>query len=651
MKRVVIAIAAMATTPTAAQQAAPAPPVWPHEADIPKPRPVSVPLAGTATADPTRYFLASGAREAALSPDGQRLAYVSRVTGQPQIWVVDAAGGTPRQLTFGLGVDGMNWTPNGTDLMYVADKGGDERYGFYLVSADGMRERVLVPPSAAFTVPGAYTDDGTGLLYVTTGRDPKAFDLQLAALDGSGSRLIRQGRMGYYARSPQRGGDLVVMTETRGETGSDVHLVDLKTGTERTLFKPKVQSDYDAFEWTPDGRGFYMVTDQDRDLKALAFHDLASGRTRIVESPAHDVADVTLSRDGRYLLWITDQGGMHRLHARDLTTGRMLETPALPVGAISVSVARDAPVAAIEVSGPRTPGEIWVWDLASGRARRATEPNGAGLDLARMVEPTLVTFKARDGVRLSGLLYTPLRSAGPTATGRVPVYLQLHGGPSSHAAAYWQPSTQYLLAQGVAVLDFNYRGSTGSGKAHSHLNDKRLRAGEIDDLVDAVGWIKAQPNLDGARVAVGGGSYGGYLTNAALGRHPDLFVAGVSQVGVADWVANLERASPQLQASDRLEYGDVRDPGDRAFLASLSPMKDAARIKTPFLVQIGANDPRNGPEEQDAYVTAIRAGGGKVTYRRYPDEGHGIATLSNIIDWNGTKAAFLVEHLKPAAAR
>ncbi|PAX07925.1 S9 family peptidase [Sphingomonas lenta] len=643
MKRLFTACALLIAPPLGAQETAPPPPpAWPHEADIPKPKPVSVPLAGTATDDPTRYFLANGPSAGALSPDGERLAYISRVTGQPQVWVVDAAGGSPRQLTFGLGVDGMSWTPDGQGLMYVADKGGDERYGFYWVSADGTRERVLVPPSAAFTMPGDYTADGRGLVYATTARDGKSFDLHVAALDGSGSRPVRQGRMGYYPSQVQPNGTLAIVSESRGETGQDVYLVDLATGSERTLFKPRQASAYRSFAWTPDGRGFYMVTDQDRDFQALAHHDLASGRTRIVEAPAHDVRSVAVSPDGRFLLWTTDEGGVHRLHARDLRDGRDLPAPPLPAGLLSAEFARGAPVAHIEVSGPRTPGELWVWDLASGRSRRVVEPNAAGLDLAAMVEPRLVTFPARDGVRLSGLLYEPRDVAG-----RAPVYLQLHGGPSAHAGAYWQPSTQYLLAQGVAVLDFNYRGSTGAGKKHSHLNDLRERGKEIDDVVDAVRWIGRQPGLDGARVAVGGGSYGGYLTNALMGRHPDLFAAGVSQVGVADWVANLERASPQLQASDRLEYGDVRDPADRKFLQSLSPMNWVAKIRRPFLVQVGANDPRNGPQEQDAFVTAIRDAGGQVIYRRYPDEGHGIVNLPNILDWNRTKAAFLVEHLRP----
>ena len=306
-----------------------------------------------------------------------------------------------------------------------------------------------------------------------------------------------------------------------------------------------------------------------------------------------------------------------------------------------IRFARAAPVRTSGAAGPTTPGEIWTLDCRTEQARQVVSPNAAGMLLDRLATPSLVRFAARDGVPLSGLLYTPR-----AARGRQPVFLRLHGGPSSHARADWKPDVQYLVARGIAVLAFNYRGSTGAGRTVAMLNDKRLRPNEIGDLLDAVAWIKRQPGLDGARIAVGGASYGGYLTNAVVGRHPGVFVAAVSEVGVADWPRNLRNASPQLKASDRLEYGDIDDPSDAAFFASISPMNDAARVRTPMLVQAGANDPRNGADELDAYVRAIRAGGGAVSYRRYENEGHVLRDLADIADSTRPKAAFLPQHCR-----
>ena len=616
---------------------------WPIAEDVPKPKPVAVGLAGAGEPDITRFLLAQGPRAPQLSPDGTQLLYVSSVTGKPQLWVVDMAekmgGGAPRQLTFGLGVDGGEWTPDGTRIVYGADRGGDERYGFYTITPDGRQEAELVAPSKAFTTMGDVAD--ASLLYASTRRNGRAFDTWRVPLAGGESRQVFRGRMGLYPRLANPQGTLVAMTESRGEDGNDLHLLDLKTRRERVLKKPREAARIAPMAWTQDGRHLYIVTNEGREFTALALLDTTTGRTWTVEAPTVDVVGADLSPDGHHLAWITDEGGIHTLHAKDLRTGRALPVPKLPAGTMNIRFARAAPVLAIGVSGPRTPGETWVWDLRTGASRQAVAPNAAGVDLATLAEPTRVAFKARDGVPLSGLLYMPRQ-----VRGRAPVFLKLHGGPSSHARAGWNPSTQYLVARGIAVLDFNYRGSTGAGKSLARLNDRRLRPNEIGDLLDAVAWIKSQPTLDGTRVAVGGPSYGGYLTNAVIGKHPDVFVAAVSEVGVADWPRNLKNASPQLKASDRVEYGDIDDPADAAFFATISPMNDAARVRTPLIVQTGANDPRNGADELDAYVTAIRKGGGTVKYMRYENEGHAMTDMANIIDFNRAKAAFLEENFR-----
>ena len=606
--------------------------------DVPRPASVAVGLAGAAEPDVTRFLLAQGPSGAQLSPDGTQLLYVSAVTGKPQLWIVDLAGGAPRQLTFGLGVDGGEWTPDGSRIVYAADRGGNERYGFYAITPDGTREAELVAQSPAFTQFGDFT--GNAIAYATAARDGRSFDTWLAPLAGGRPRELFRGRMGLYPSLANPQGTAIAMVEARGEDGRDLTLLDVATGRERVLRRPAEPAFYAPDAWTPDGRGLYVVTNDGRDFNAIALLDVASGRSRLVETPPHDVAGADLSADGRYLAWQTDEHGFYRIHVRDLRTGRLLPTPPLPEGVTAIRFARAAPVLAVTVAGPRTPGEVWVWDCRTGRARRVVAPNPAGVDLMALTVPTPVAFAARDGVGMSGLLYLPAAAARD----RVPVFLRLHGGPSSHARADWKPDVQYLVARGIAVLDFNYRGSTGAGRAAAHLNDRRRRPGEIGDLLDAVAWIKRQPRLDGSRIAVGGASYGGYLTNAVVGRHPGVFVAAVSEVGVADWPRNLRNASPRLKASDRLEYGDIDDPADQAFFAAISPMNDAARVRTPMLVQSGANDPRNGADELDAYVAAIRAGGGTVSYRRYENEGHVMRDMADIVDFYRAKAAFLEQH-------
>ncbi|HEX6203033.1 MAG TPA: S9 family peptidase, partial [Thermoanaerobaculia bacterium] len=387
----------------------------------------------------------------------------------------------------------------------------------------------------------------------------------------------------------------------------------------------------------------------DRDFSALAFYDVAARRLEVIEAPPHDVGGVALSADGRYLVWTTNEGGWSVLHGRDLETGADLAIPELPRGVVfGVDRAARAPVVALTVSAPGLPGDVWTWDLAAGTARRATFSDTAGLDLGRLVAPAHVDLPARDGETLHGLLYLPPAGAVP-AGAKPPVLLAVHGGPTGQARPDFDAVHQYLLARGIAVFDLNFRGSTGYGKRFARLDNGRLRPNAVRDLEDAVRWLAADGRVDASRAAVMGGSYGGYLTFAALADFPGLFAAGVSFVGVSNWITALEGASPSLKASDRLEYGDIDDPEDRAFFRELSPITRVDRVSDPLMVVHGANDPRDPVTESDQFVRAIRERGGTVEYLRFPDEGHGIRKLDNRVIAYRRVAAFLERELGLAA--
>jgi dipeptidyl aminopeptidase/acylaminoacyl peptidase len=246
----------------------------------------------------------------------------------------------------------------------------------------------------------------------------------------------------------------------------------------------------------------------------------------------------------------------------------------------------------------------------------------------RMVVPEARSFRARDGLTVHGLLYLP---RGLPAGVRPPVLLSVHGGPTAQARPTFNGAHQYLLTRGIAVFDLNYRGSTGYGKSYARANDRRQRAVEYLDMADAVDWLGKEGLVDAQRTAVMGGSYGGYLTMAAVTRLPTHFNVGVAFVGVGNWVTALEGASPSLKASDRVEYGDIGSPADREFFAEISPIRFVGANVAPVMVLHGANDPRDPPTESDQFVRAIRERGGTVEYLRFPDEGHSIRKLENRI--------------------
>jgi len=633
---------ALVLTLSATLSAPAAPTATPAPEDLPRPVPGDIGLAGARCPDISRYLNVRSAVAPSPAPDGKRIAYRTSVTGQPQLWV-SGGSGVSRQITFGESVTGAEWSPDGRWIAYAVDRGGNEREGYYLISPDGLSERELLAPAQAFRVWGGFSPDGSQVAYAATEEGGDDFNIYVLDVASGRSRRVYIGKGGVYVAAWKPDGNGLLLSRVRGEDANDLLYLDLTTGQARDLLAPAEASANLSPAWSRDGRGFYLATNQDRDTSALAYYDLGAGQLQILEAPAHEVEAVALSGEGRYLAWSENVNGFSRLRVRDLVTGRT-ETPAgLPAGVIgTLEWARRAPRLAVSLSGPRVSGDIWLYDAATRKLARSTESATAGLAPERFVEPQAVSFPSHDGLTIHGLWYRPPTPAGA----KLPAVLLVHGGPTGQARPDFDGVTQYLLARGYAVLDLNFRGSTGYGKRFARLDNGRLRPNAVKDMAAAADWLKGQGV---GPVAVMGGSYGGYLTFAALTTLSDRFQAGVGFVGVSNWLTALAGASPTLKASDRYEYGNIDDPADREFFKDLSPITHVASVRAPLMVLHGANDPRDPVGEADQLVSAIRGRNGDVEYLRFPDEGHGIRKLSNRVTAYRRIARFLERTLGPGA--
>lgn len=612
---------------------------WAYPQDTPKAEAISIGMASDRPIDISRYLMARGPFGSKINKKGTKVAYISKATGRDQLWVVSASGGQPKQLTYGNGITFFEWHPDSVSILYGADNEGDEREAYYLITADGSQEQIALQHSKAYRSFGAFDESGKRFTYASTERNGRDFDIYMHDIKSAKNTLIYQAEFGFFPSKWRPGSSQILVTETRGEDGNNLFLLDTDSGQLETIFKPQISAAYSDFNWLENGQGFYFSSNQSGEMLSLQFHDMTTGKTQTVASADYDIEDVMLCNKDRQLLWTINNNGFETLQIFDRKTGKAKRLD-LPQGTYTLSCA-DNYTAVARINGPHTPGTVVSLDLSSGQYQTLLEPDMVGIKPTEMITPQIVTFPARDGVTLQGLLYLPKS----TESKKPPLVVDIHGGPTGQSKASWAPLSQYLVGKGIAVLDINVRGSTGFGKTYARLDNQEKRLDSVRDLVDALDWLKKDGRVDADRAAAIGGSYGGYMVNAVMGAYPDAFKAGASFVGVADWVRALQTASPGLKASDRIEYGDISNPKWQEFYAVNSPINTVDNITAPMFFQHGVNDPRDPVTESDSMVKALRKKNIPVTYLRFNDEGHSISKLENRVIFYRKLAAFLEQHL------
>jgi dipeptidyl aminopeptidase/acylaminoacyl peptidase len=618
------------------------------EAISPEPGAVKVGLAGSDPANIARYLLARGASAARLSPGGEHVAFRYSVTGVPQLWVSRSTGGAPQQLTFGNGITFFRWMPDGSGLIYGADNDGNEQESYYFVSADGGSERLLLPAvEGGFRSFGDISADGNTAVFASTERNGLDFDLYTADLSTGETKMLFEGTFGFFPGALSPDGKYLTVTETVGEDSDNLYLMDVASGEMKTISAPTPRANHGdgGIAWLPDSSGFYFASNVDREFSAIHFYDVAASAMSLAIETDRDAGGIELCGEGASHLAFTENvDGFHTLHVRDLSTGEAVETPSLPEGLYGLSCSAGSDRMAIGINGWKTPGTIRSWDMERNTTSRTFEPTLAGLNTDNFVRPESLRIPAQDGVELQGLLYLP-DEASRANDSLPPVLFLVHGGPTGQSMASFDAVVQYHVDRGLAVFEPNVRGSTGFGRTYVTLDDQEKRRDSVRDLIDMAAYLREDGRVDMDRAAVAGGSYGGYMVNAVLALYPDTFAAGVSLFGVADWVTALRIASPALQASDRIEYGDIREQKWVDYYTENSPIRLADKITVPVLFSHGVMDPRIDIYETEVMVKTLRANGVEAPYIRIEDEGHGWRKLSNRLFYFRAQAEFLEEQL------
>ncbi|HEX3481455.1 MAG TPA: S9 family peptidase [Kofleriaceae bacterium] len=581
-----------------------------------------------------------------FSPDGASIAFVSNLTGLPQVFIVPTGGGWPVQVTSGSDPVGRPaWSPRGDLIAYTVAPGGGLNTQVHVVAPDGTGGRRLTLGGKDNNRLGVWTDDGAALTLQSNERDAASFDAYLVDVrSGRKSVFARVGGSGQLGEL-SRDGHRSVLTRLRSRGDSDLFLIDL-AGKAEVLLTRHTPPGESSGEIAPDGRTVYLTTNNDRDRTAFGRirigADAKPGAFEVIaERGDAEVDDLALSHDGTTAAIVWNAAGKSQLALVDLTAAHPAITPiAVPDDIVDgVTFSRDGKRLAMSIGGAARPTDIWVLDIASRKTWQVTHSPHPGVQLAALQRPELVSFKARDGLALSGWLYRP-----PGVTGPAPYVVSFHGGPEGQERPVFRSDYQALLGQGIGVFAPNVRGSSGFGKAFVNLDNGERRIESLQDIKASVDFLVDQRIALAKKIGVMGGSYGGYMTMAALTEFPDLFAAGADLFGIVNFATFFAHSEPWMAAISTTEYGDPKTQKD--LLDRLSPIHRVDRIKAPLIVLHGANDTNVPVVEAEQIVAALKKRGLPVEYVLFPDEGHGWRKTANRITSTVAITRFFVKYLK-----
>jgi dipeptidyl aminopeptidase/acylaminoacyl peptidase len=595
------------------------------------------------------YLNARQATPLGWSPKGQLL-ISTRFGDVDQLHLVEQAGGARRQLTFlnePVTEAAFSPDPSRNAYVYLKDVGGNENAQLYYQRAGEPAAKLLTDGKSLNGAP-RWSNSGKEVAFFSTARDGHTYDIDI--VDPESGTLPRLALTGDSSGASWSVLDwspddtkLLMLKEVSTAEGY-LYIVDLNSGQRREVDPSATKVGIAGAKFTRDGQGVYFISDKDGEFARLSYINLFTNEKTIISGHIPwDIEELAISRDGHYLAYVSNEAGAGKLNLLDLRTHQDLTPPKLRTPGIigSLSFDPEGKRLAFGFAAANQPRDAYVLDIAENRLEPWTVSEAGPVDLSKFVVPHLAQFPTFD--RTDGKArQIPLYVYEPATAGRHPVLISLHGGPESQFRPGFDPWIQYVVNElGFAVIAPNVRGSSGYGKSYMALDNGMLREDAVKDVGAMLVWIGMQSGFDAKHVVVAGGSYGGYLTLAALVNYSDRLRGGVDVAGIGDFVSFLTNTAPYRQNQRRAEYGDERDLEMRSFLRRISPLTNADRITVPLLVVHGKNDPRVPLSEAEQIVNKLRAKGREVWYLLAADEGHGYRKKQNRDAYYATFAQFL----------
>ncbi len=593
-----------------------------------------------------RYLNTRSANLAGWLPDGSGMVIQTAFAEVNQLHIVYTPGGARYQKTFRPEeVIEVAVCPDSSRnlVVFSLDSGGNEKFQLYALDLESMKS-TLITDGFSNNTGVVWSNRGDRFAFESTSRNGKDWDIYICNIaEGFVVSLCKEVEGMYSVLDWSPDDQQLLVQQYLSSTVSRLYVFDIRKKT-FTRLKPGADASMEEAYWDGSGKGIFYTTDEKFDKRTLCYYSIADGKDTVLTTGLNwDVRYLTISKNRQNMVFTTNEHGYLSPYVLDTRRMKYRKIENIPFGIIgSFHFHPFKNILGCVIRNANHPGDVFAIDLDKNFITQWTFSEYGELDSNSMAIPELITFPTFDSVSnqprmLPAFYYKPPQGLAP-----FPVLIFIHGGPETQYWPQFSAQIQYIVNEmGIAVVAPNVRGSGGYGKRYLKLDNGMLREDAVKDIGALIAWIEKQPECDTGRIAVMGGSYGGYMSLASLIKYNKKLKAGIDLYGISNFVTFLENTAPYRRDLRRVEYGDERDSSMRAFFDKISPVKKAAEIKAPLLIIQGANDPRVPESESRQIAAAVKKNGRPVWLLIASDEGHGFRKKSNKVYQDGVIAMFL----------
>ncbi|MFD2916212.1 S9 family peptidase [Psychroserpens luteus] len=580
-----------------------------------------------------------------FSSDNSTLLVSSNRSGIYNVYTFPVKGGEMTAITTSdsTSIFSESYFPNDNRMLLSADGNGDEIDHLFVRELDGTIKDITPEKGAKSSFYG-WSDDDKYLYFGSNKRDPRYFDVYKMSIDDFSSEMIYKDESGLTFSGMSNDENYFALTKSLNTNDSDLSLYNVKT-KEMTKVNEN-QSKNSAQDFSVDNSTFYYTTDDGAEFSYLMSYDLATKEKKKVIEKIWDVSGIGFTSEGKYMVVYVNDDGKNAIEVLDSKTMKPIDLPDFGDKSItSVGFSDDEKWMRMYVGGSNSPSDLYTYNFETNEQYKLTNVLNEEINADDLVTAKVIRFKSFDGTMIPAIYYLPKQASEEN---KVPAMVWVHGGPGGQTRQGFSSLIQYMVNHGYAVLAVNNRGSSGYGKTFYQMDDLNHGEKDLQDCVEGKNWLTRQSEIDGDKIGIIGGSYGGYMTMAALTYTPEEFDVGVNLFGVTNWMRTLKSIPPYWESFRTSLYKELGDPytADSVRLKRISPLFHTDKVTKPLIVLQGAQDPRVLQVESDEIVAGVRKNGVPVEYVLFEDEGHGFVKKENQIESYSRILKFLDKHLK-----